>query len=266
MDKDTRLIFSISTKPGNRGMLIHNALFKKHGLNYLYKSLSVSPENFQTAFHGMHAFGVSGCSVSMPYKVQAAHLCTTLVGDAGILGVVNTLLRTEHGFFGYNTDVAGAEHALRNFFEIRSGSVVLLGAGATAHSVVLALSRLGVGKIRCWNRNKERLNSLRHLCSSLGISFLASPLPCTYSADILINATSCEMGEELISAKELMKYAAVFDVNVDQTCLIKNAKSVGLKNMTGELMATHQSLLQFEIYTGHNIDFAVEHQYLESIL
>lgn len=40
IDRDTRLCMSLAGRPGNFGTRFHNYLYKKLGLNYIYKAFT----------------------------------------------------------------------------------------------------------------------------------------------------------------------------------------------------------------------------------
>lgn len=76
----------------------------------------------------------SGFSLTMPLKDLGFQLSDTLSEAARQTRSVNTLLQTESGWAGYNTDVFGIRSAIG--FEPKS--VAVLGSGATARSALAA--------------------------------------------------------------------------------------------------------------------------------
>jgi shikimate dehydrogenase len=81
--------------------------------------------------------------VLSPWKRQVGDRCDLLAPSAALTGVVDTVVRTPAGAVGFNTNTWAAMSAL----EVLSGGrvpprLLLLGAGASARSVALAVMRL----------------------------------------------------------------------------------------------------------------------------
>jgi shikimate kinase/3-dehydroquinate dehydratase len=76
-----------------------------------------------------------GFAVTAPFKQEAAKWCETSF-DA-----VNTLVRTSHGWAGYNTDVDGARDVLER---LGAPAVTVLGDGGATVALRLAAEHLGI--------------------------------------------------------------------------------------------------------------------------
>ena len=86
-----------------------------------------------------------GLSLTMPLKEVAAEVATTVDEVARRAGAVNTLVRRDDGGWdATNTDVVGVVRALAPHLPEGARRALVLGAGATARSAVLALAELGV--------------------------------------------------------------------------------------------------------------------------
>ena len=82
----------------------------KEFADYEYTVLERTEEQVQKLFKG--AEGLDGFNVTIPYKKLAASLCTELSEEAKELGAVNTVVKTQNGFKGFNTDVYGFKYML----------------------------------------------------------------------------------------------------------------------------------------------------------
>jgi shikimate dehydrogenase len=80
--------------------------------------------------------------VLSPWKREAGAHCDRLTPSAENTGVVDTILRTGGGAVGFNTNTWAAQSALE-FLSGGAGpkSVLVLGSGASARSVALAVRR-----------------------------------------------------------------------------------------------------------------------------
>lgn len=134
----------------SRSPRIHRAAYAQLGLPWRYTAVRVAESGLEE-FLATRGPEWRGFSVTMPLKSEAHRLCTVLDPVAQESGVVNTLFRLAGEaqvprWAGFNTDVAGLAAALR-----RAGldltRTVILGAGATAVSALLAARTLGAEEI-----------------------------------------------------------------------------------------------------------------------
>jgi shikimate dehydrogenase len=103
----------------------------------------------------------AGLSLTMPLKEAAFEVADEVSGLAREVGAINTLVRRpDGGWSGHNTDVYGVSQALREAGWTRVSSAVVLGSGATARSVVVALATLGCAKVTFAVRAAARQETL----------------------------------------------------------------------------------------------------------
>ena len=110
---------------------IHEFVFSKLSLPHEYKRFELS--SGLAAFLAEHS-DFSGFSVTMPLKDEAFELAIQHSPVAIKTRSVNTLLKSENGYHGYNTDVYGIQQAVG----FQPASVAVLGSGATARSALAA--------------------------------------------------------------------------------------------------------------------------------
>jgi shikimate dehydrogenase len=142
---------------------IHGEFYRRHGLEAEYGRLDVPPDALPARLSGLAAY--AGLNVTFPHKVEIAKACRTLSEDARALAAVNTLVPSEVmepgiPFAGHNTDGEGLCAYLERelALELAGARVLVLGAGATARSVVLALRRRSVREVVVANRGPERFS------------------------------------------------------------------------------------------------------------
>lgn len=143
--------------------VIHNAAYAAMDLPWQYSAVECDTPDLE-AFLQNSSADWRGFSVTMPLKAEAHRLA--LVHDPVALesGVVNTLLRVIDGpsgpqWAGFNTDVSGLAAALRNA-DLDATHTVVLGAGATATSAVMAARQLGAHTITVRARRAEAAAAL----------------------------------------------------------------------------------------------------------
>jgi shikimate dehydrogenase len=123
---------------------LHRAAYAELGLDWTYDAVRV-PEGGLAAFVGGLDAEWRGLSLTMPLKRETVPLLTSRDEWTRISGAANTVLLDESGGrHGLNTDVPGAEAALARATDTRLREAVVLGGGATAASVLLALAERGL--------------------------------------------------------------------------------------------------------------------------
>ncbi len=245
--------------------VMHNAAYKKLGLDYVYVPFRVSPEQLAAAVDGLRALNVCGFNVTIPHKVSIIPMLDGLDPLAEKVGAVNTVVNNDGELRGYNTDADGFLKAmLEREVEPAGKNVVVLGAGGAARAVTYVLADRGAG-LTILNRQEELdwAENIAELISEdfgkvvrvleLRDEYLAEALQI---ADILVNATSVGMspaGDESPVPAELLKNSLiVFDVvyNPINTRLLNEAKAAGAQTISGIDMLAWQGALAFEKWTG----------------
>ncbi|HWL36472.1 MAG TPA: shikimate dehydrogenase [Frankiaceae bacterium] len=197
----------------------------------------------------------AGLSVTMPLKHAAARLVDRRVGRTG--GSVNTIVFTDDGTEGHNTDVDGVSAALTQVAPSGVGRVAILGAGGTAAAAVLAASALRATAITLVARNAGPANDLREKTG--GVAHFA---PWTHvreevdKADVVVNTTPKHAADELAKG---WRGKPLVDVLYDPwpTALAAAAQAGGHPVAGGLVVLVHQAVRQIELVTGKRPDPAV---------
>lgn len=118
--------------------VIHNTLADLCGIDMVYTTFKVEKGAVDTAVKGAHALDILGLNVTVPHKQEVIGALESVDPLAEAIGAVNTLVRTEHGYKGYNTDILGLERELEEEqVELKDSPVILLGAGGSGKSYCL---------------------------------------------------------------------------------------------------------------------------------
>jgi len=244
---------------------MHNAAFKKLGLNCIYLPFHVKRRNLKSAMMGMRALNIRGFNVITPHKTAIVKFLDELDEAAQEIGAINTVLNHEGRLVGYNTDGLGAVRALEEQREDPSDKrIVLIGAGGAARAIAFTLAKRA-RSIFILNRTEHRaVNLAKDIERKLGKKILArsltgnSLLEALRNADMLINATSVGMyprtKETVATRKVLHSRMVVFDIvyNPVKTLLLSEAEAAGAKTITGVGMLVHQGAEAFKIWTDHS--------------
>lgn len=247
--RDTRVCMSLSARPGNAGSRLHNWLYDRYGLDYLYKSFTTN--DLPAAVGGIRALGIRGCAISMPFKEAVIPLLDGLEASARAIDSVNTIVNDDGVLTGYNTDYV-AVRALVEQRMARPMPFVLRGSGGMAKAVAAALRDAGFTQGTIVARNPV---SGPALARAYGFAW-APELPAT-GAPLLVNVTPLGMegpqADELAFPQEQIEAATMaFDVVAQpaQTPFIAAAQAAGKPVISGAEVIVLQAVEQFALYTG----------------
>ena len=141
--------------------VIHNSLAEMYDRNLVYVPLPVEPGKLREAIAGAEAFGFAGMNVTVPYKSEVIPYLKAVDPGAKQIGAVNTLVPTDGGYRGYNTDMPGLYRAMRaDGVQIEGEEVLLLGAGGVARAIAFLLLDKGAAHVHILNRSRERAEKL----------------------------------------------------------------------------------------------------------
>ena len=243
--------------------VMHNAAFKKFGLDYVYVPFRVRQEELGKAIEGMKALNIRGLNVTIPHKIAVIPFLDELDPLAKKIGAVNTIVNDNGVLTGYNTDATGFLQALlERGIEPKGKSVVILGAGGASRAISFILAERGSSLVilnRTLDKAKICADRISEIFQSeitalkLNRGNLAVALS---EADILVNATSVGMSPDINEtpvASDLLKPGlVVFDIvyNPIETKLQREAEVAGATVISGLDMLVWQGALAFEKWTG----------------
>lgn len=140
---------------------IHNTLAERLSHNLVYVPFLVEQGRLQAAVEGAYGLNVLGMNVTVPYKSDVIPFLKEIDVLAEKIGAVNTLVRTEAGYKGYNTDILGLYRAMcSEGIRLEGEQVVLLGAGGAARAVAFLCAEKGAKKVYLLNRSIEKAQAV----------------------------------------------------------------------------------------------------------
>lgn len=125
----------------SKSPVIHGAAYRELALDWDYGRYRVEA-NELVDFLRLRDSSWRGLSLTMPLKEVGFELSIPSCPVASETGVVNTLLHTDEGWEGYNTDSFGIQQAVRLSTDTKFEVLNVLGSGATARSAIHALGQL----------------------------------------------------------------------------------------------------------------------------
>jgi len=184
----------------SRSPWIHARFAALAGDRISYSAEWVALDGFAAGVRAFMAAGGRGCNVTVPFKFEAAALCTRLTDRARIAGAAN-LLRFEDGeIHGDNTDGAGlvADIERNAGIPIAGREVLLVGAGGASAGVLGPLLNAGPSRLVVVNRTADKARALvdSHQPLARVADTLLQALPIdalTKPFDIVVNATASSL-------------------------------------------------------------------------
>jgi shikimate dehydrogenase len=248
IDTQSKLLCSVSQPPSDLAGCLYNEMIAALGINAAY--LPTGCDSARAGFDGLDALGFCGFSVSMPYK-QDIMACLDEIDDtARAIGAVNTAVKRDGKWRGYNTDWYGAVEAIQQETEIAGKRVLMLGAGGAARAIAYGIAQSG-GELTINNRSDARGQAL---ADEFGASYLSTAqLADAAPFDIVINATSMGFAanaDVLPPLDVLHPGQIVLDIVLTplETPFLKAAAERGAVPIPGYKMCIFQAILQFKYW------------------
>lgn len=231
---------------------MHRAAYARLGLDWTYDAHEIGADELP-AFVAALDSTWRGLSLTMPLKRAILPLLDEVSPVAAQVGAANTVVVERGRLLGDNTDVGGVEAALAEVGCSRPRRAVVVGAGATAQSTLVALQRLGLLELHVLARDRERAEALVANARAAGVATTVGWLdqPGPEAADVLVSTLPGSTGTVLPQAL-LGAAAVVFDVAYEPwpSPLLVRAAELGATTVHGVSLLAHQAALQVEAMTG----------------
>ena len=191
--------------------------------NTNYELFEREPSQLQEFFDDPE---LQGINITFPYKVNALEACDVVDPRAERIGCVNTMVRKDGKWHGFNTDYDGFVFTLRHAgIDVSGKECIILGDGASSATVHVALEDLGA-------------KSITHLSRKTAPFYNDAP---NYyeTAQIIINCTPIGMyphnPASLIDLMQFSKLEGVIDLiyNPRRTILLLQAEMMDVPHCDG---------------------------------
>lgn len=247
---------------------VHNTLAEALGENLVYVPFHVPEDRVGEAVRGAYALNLLGCNVTVPYKSRVIPFLEEIDPLAERIGAVNTLVRTEGGFKGYNTDMPGLYRAMcEDGVELRGEDVLILGAGGVARAVAVLAMEKGAHSIRILNRTFERAAQIvgevngfagKEIARALRLEEYKT-LPAeerylaiqTTNVGMFPNVEEAVIEDNFFYEKVHTGYELIF--NPTKTRFMSLVEKGGGKAFSGLKMLLYQGIIAYELWTGASV-------------
>ncbi len=247
--------------------VIHNTLAKLSGHNLVYVPFPVEPGSLDKAIAGAGALNLLGLNVTVPYKSEVIRSLREIDDLARNIGAVNTLVKTDDGYKGYNTDMEGLYRAMTSEgVKIAGEQIVLLGAGGAARAVAYLCAVKGADKVYMLNRTLSKAESVaEEVNRAMGREAIIPMITADYvklpaGKYLAIQGTSVGLAphtEDVVIADEAFydKIHTGFDLiyNPWETKFMRLVSSHGGKAYNGLKMLMYQGIIAYELWNQMSV-------------
>lgn len=260
---------------------LHNAWLRTMKMNGVYAAFGPKDEHaFERLILSCRTNGIKGLNITAPFKAQALALADTVAESARHCGSANVLTFDDEGYVhAQSTDGYGLIRAFElqaPDCDLKSGPVVIMGAGGASRAAVAAMLEAGSPEVRIVNRTlaraeelvfafhtdqahihltgKEKTISFRQKVTAFELTDVDRAFT---GAVAVINAAS---GGPLPLFDALDDNATIMDMTYRplKTNWLKAAEERGLKTVDGLGMLIEQARPSFEAFYGQLPDGAFD--------
>lgn len=250
--------------------IMHETEGRRLGLDYRYDlvdfdRLGLEDSDLGAMLEVVREAGFRGVNVTYPFKQAIIPLLDHLAGEASAIGAVNTVVFSERGAEGHNTDCYGFAQSLRQGLGVVPVSrVVQIGAGGAGAAVAQALAELGAMEIDIVDVDLARAEALAKQVATANGTLTRAMTPerlaeVIEEASGVVNATPVGM-EKLpglpFDPGLLAPHQWVADIIYfpRETELIRRAREIGCRVLPGGGMAVYQAVRAFQLFSGREPD------------
>lgn len=269
--RGTSRVCGILANPVEHSMspMLQNLYARCTGTDFIYVPFKVKEEELQAAVSGAFALNISGMNVTVPHKQAVMRYLDGIDETAREIGAVNTLVRTERGYRGYNTDVPGLKRAVEEAgFTVKGRDCLLIGAGGAARAAAYMLARGGAESITVLNRSLEKAEELAEYGNRIAGRMLMRALPLSQwnalcgKRYLAIQCTSVGMhpAEDAAPIEDKEFYQLIeeaLDViyTPAETKFMRMVREAGGRAVNGLKMLVYQGAVSYELWNpGVQVD------------
>lgn len=248
--------------------LIHNKLAERLGIDLAYVTFRVEKEDIGDALRGAYALNILGLNVTVPHKQAVIETLADIDPLADAIGAVNTLVRVEGGFKGYNTDIIGLEREFEDEnVQVAGRNVVILGAGGASRAIAFLCAKLRADKVFLLNRTIEKAQQIAEAVNENFKRSVIVPMrmedyvkiPCEDYVVIQTTSVGLHPNDDaaVIEDENFYKKAAVgVDIiyNPANTKFMNLMKKQGKPAYNGLKMLLYQGVAAFELWNRVSVD------------
>lgn len=236
---------------------LHRAAYAELGLDWSYDAVRVEEDGLADFLGGLDA-AWRGLSLTMPLKRVVVPMLDQADAWTQASGGANTVVFEGERRLGFNTDIPGAVAAIAERVSAAPTTALVLGGGATATSVLLALGELGCTHARLAVRDPARagdtLAAVRRHPGAPEVEVAVLGELTVVSEDLVVSTIPAE-AQSVALVEACAAATSVFEVVYDPwpTPLAASAIERGQALVSGLDLLAHQAALQVRLMAGDEV-------------
>ena len=228
------------------------------GLDWTYGAVEMTGERLSSFVDGLDETW-RGLSLTMPLKRDVIPLLARRHELVDLVGGANTVLLTDDGLAGFNTDVQGAVVSFQGAGVTHLDRVHILGAGATASSILVAVARLGATRVLVSARTPDKARDLVEIGEKLGVDVTVRAwgvMDRSLIAPDAIVSTLPGGANDMVFAGPIRERSVLFDVAYDPwpSALARSWDEVGGTVISGLDLLINQAVGQLRIFVSGDLE------------
>lgn len=247
--------------------LIHNTLAERLGIDLAYVTFKVEKGRVKTAVEGAYELNIQGMNVTVPHKQSVMESLVSIDPMAKAIGAVNTLVRTENGYRGYNTDILGLKRELEDEnISLKDEQVIILGAGGASRAIAFLCAQSGAKRVYLLNRTVMKAEEIAAAVNAHFEKNIIVPMDINnypkLSGDKYITIQTTSVGlhpDDDKAVIEDMEFYKMVKSGVDiiynpaETKFMKLVKMNGAPAYNGLKMLLYQGVAAFELWNNISV-------------
>jgi 3-dehydroquinate dehydratase/shikimate dehydrogenase len=243
----------------NLNPVLLNAAFHHLKQNKVFVPFRVPPDELGSFMDSCSELGIKGLIVTVPHKEAIPRFLTQIDDAVRDVGTASTVVFERGGVVGYNTDYRAFLSCLDEVFPdvarermMVGKTALVMGAGGLAKAIVYALKQREADVV-ITSRTHERAKELAEQLKARTAQWYERQ---KVETNLIVNATPIGMhpnvDESPYDPTILSRSTIVFDTvhNPEQTLLVKGARDVGCRVITGVDLFIRQAAQQCAHFTG----------------
>lgn len=247
--------------------LIHNTLAKRLGIDLAYVTFKVEKDRVESAVRGAYDMNVLGMNVTVPHKQDVMNVLVSVDELAEAIGAVNTLVRAEGGYKGYNTDILGLRRELEDEgVNLKNEEIIILGAGGASRAISFLCAKEEAAVVYILNRTIQKAEDIACAVNKNFGRKVAIPMEIDRYSELsgrkytVIQTTSVGLHPDYDSAViedkvfyDMVKTGIDIIYNPSETKFMKLVKNHGGVAYNGLKMLLYQGIAAFELWNDINV-------------
>ena len=249
--------------------IMHEWIFNELEIDAKYEKIILNENELMEFIEKIKNGKFDGINVTLPYKSKIIPFLDDINPRAKSIGAVNCIMKTNSHVIGNNTDWYGFSMAMkRNKINFDASSIILIGAGGAAKSIIFSLKNLGIKNITILIRNLDKVFEFQDDIINVMPMEMAHEI--IQSNSIIINTTPVGMNSDKSPIKESLihEHQILIDIiyNPLETKFLEFGKKKGALTINGLDMFIEQGMASLDLWFGSSISKKVNFTQLKAYL